>query len=392
MSRPITLEEVVTYANALIVQYVEKKGVTELPPQIASLKITDSEGSQVLPTLIGKEQKFDTVLENIIHQHLSRAFDDREVHASSPLITIQKGTSIPARRTSQRQSLGRFSSLSLPDVSDSPKSITTPTKRSKRPSNISSDEFKTPTKEEFSSPDRRKSCKSSSFRRRRITQCRRDERPQTAPVGAFTHSASRNGKSRESWIPDHIREKMVQRDLTVAKRNLEFNDMYDRSSFVASEEGEGMSPFERNLTKEKFGLASRKACGLCCRQFLPINLIMAVPLKAIFDMRDTWGAKFDPEGSKSRIVNVNPNLKRAPACYDRTRVCAFCAQLFDNQQEIYRPSFETKEAEKEHANEVERERTHAIMSDPLKRMDDERAHKILDTETAAKTDVIACKS
>lgn len=177
---------------------------------------------------------------------------------------------------------------------------------------------------------------------------------------------------------------MVLRDLSVVTRNLEFNDMYQRSFSFASDGGadelDGMSPFQQNLTKEKFGLASRKACGLCCRHFLPINLIMAVPLKAVFDMRDTWGAKFDPEGQKSRAVNVNPNLKRAPMCYDKTRVCAFCSQLFHGEQEVYRPSFETKEAERELNNAVERERMHAIMSDPLKRMDDERSHEILNDD------------
>jgi hypothetical protein len=179
----------------------------------------------------------------------------------------------------------------------------------------------------------------------------------------------------------------VQRDLSVAKRNLESNNVYQQSFAMGDGEGaDGTSPFERNLTKEKFGLANRTKCGLCCRLFLPVNLVMAVPLKAVYDMRDTWGDKFDPNGQKSRSVNVNPNLKRAPACYDRTRVCAFCSQLFDQQQNIYRPSFEMKEAERERANEEERERTNEVMSDPLKRVDDERVQEILDAEHDAKID------
>jgi hypothetical protein len=190
---------------------------------------------------------------------------------------------------------------------------------------------------------------------------------------------------------------MLQRDLSVAKQNLEFNSMYQQLSLsfsIREHKGgvgtEGSSPFERSLTKEKFGLATRKPCGLCCRLFLPINLVMAVPLKAVYDMRETWGDKFDPDGQTSRNVNVNPNLKRAPACYDRTRVCAFCSQLFDDQQEIYRPSFEAKEAERERSNEVERERNHEVMSDPLKQVDEERAKILLDEENAAKM-AIACE-
>ena len=399
MSRPITLEEVITYADALIIQYIEKKQASELPQQLASLKIHESERIECLPTLLSKDNKFDTVLENIIHQHLTRAFDDREADVSSSTITIQKGISIPSRKTPQRQ-------LSLPNVLVGTPNTTTPTRRStgKRPTTVSSEGFKTPKKDNdaFSSPtERRKSCKTSPFIRKRST-LRRDERPQTAPAGVFTrtssHSSSRSGKhrSKENWIPDHIREKMVQRDLSVAKRNLEFNSMYQNSlSFITAEGqqdgADGVSPFKRNLTKEKFGLATRKQCGLCCRLFLPINLVMAVPLKAVYDMRDTWGGKFDPIGQKSRTVNINPNLKRAPLCYDKTRVCAFCSQLFDNQQNTYRPSFEAKEAEKERASELERERTNAVMSDPLKRVDDERAHEIFDAENASKNGIV-CKT
>lgn len=394
MSRPISLKEVATYADALIIQYIEKKGVSELPQKLASLNIQgDASNDNLLPALVRKDYKFDTVLENIIHQHLAKAFDDGEVDLSNATITIQKGTSISIPRTTLK------SLPSLPvDASES--SINTRPKRQttvKRPTTVSSDGFKTPTKatDESVSHERRKSCRTSPFVRKKSSRRDHARRPNTAPPGVFTitsASNSRSGKSRskESWIPHHIREKMVQRDLSVAKQNLALNNMYQHSlSFVDRGEGtDGMSPFERNLTKEKFGLATRKACGLCCRDYLPNNLVMSVPLKAIFDMRDTWGDKYDPDGQKSRIVNVNPNLKRAPACYDRTRVCAFCSQLFDNP-DIYRPSIEAKEAEREHALSLERERTNAVMSDPLKRMDDERAHEIVDSE--ARMDV-ACTS
>jgi hypothetical protein len=387
MSRPISFEEVATYVDALIFQYIEKKGTSELPQRIASLKIQgDESNDKLLPALgVRKDHKFDTVLENIIYQHLARAFDDREVDLSSTTITIQRRTSISVPRSSLKSLPSLPGDASESSTNTSPKRQTT----IKRPTTVSTDGFTTPTKVngELVSPERQKSCKTSPFVRKR-SSVRRDHtrRPNTAPAGVFTitsASNSRSGKSRskESWIPDHIREKMVQRDLSVAKQNLALNNMYHHST-------DGMSPFERNLTKEKFGLATRKACGLCCRDYLPNNLVMSVPLKAVFDMRDTWGDKFDPDGQKSRIVNVNPNLKRAPACYDRTRVCAFCSQLFDDP-DIYRPSIEAKEAERERALSAERERTHAVMSDPLKRMDDERAHEILDSENEAPTDV-AC--
>ena len=396
MSRLLTLEEVKTYADALILQYIEKKRISEVS-EFALLKIRSDEEKEIsgglLRTLVGKEHKFDTVLENIIYQHLARAFDDVDV--SSPDMTIQRDTSDPLHKPKRLLS-GRHTSLH--DVSKN----ATLTRRStvERPITVSNNTgHKTPTqpKVELKSIERTKSCKTTPFTRKKSLS-RRDNRPQTAPAGVFTittsHYSSWNGKfrSRENWIPDQIREKMVQRDLSVAKRNLEFNNMYQQfPSFRTTESGNeqgtnGMTTFERSLTKEKFGLATRKQCGLCCRLFLPVNLIMAVPFKAVFDIRDTWGDKFDPHRQKSGTVTVNSNLKRAPACYDCTRVCAFCSQLFDNQQEIYRPSFESKEAERERANEVERERTIEVMSDPLKRVDDERVNEILrDAEMQRKT-------
>ena len=127
---------------------------------------------------------------------------------------------------------------------------------------------------------------------------------------------------------------------------------------------------ERSLSKEKFGIEQRKPCGLCCVKFLPVNLVLAVPLKAVLDIRDSWGDKFDPEGS--RRVRVNPNLRKAPACYNSTRVCAFCAQLFDQQQEAYRPSWEAKEAEKERLKDLEEAARRKVENDPLSQIEKER--------------------
>lgn len=383
MSRPITVDEVKTYADALIIQYIEKKGATELPQSLASLKIRDSESNDILPIVLEKELRFDTVLENIIHQHLTTAFDDRDVDISSPAIKIEKGTSIPLRRASQRHSLTLQRNSSLPELSESP-SNATPTRRStvKRLVSASVGGLKTPPNATSSSASRRKNNQTSPFIRKRPSQKEKRQRPSTAPARP-SHTSSRGKcRSKENWIPDHVREKMVQRDLSVAKRNLEFNDMYK-----GKDSDRRMSPLERNLTKEKYGLAVRTQCGLCCRLYLPVNLVMGLPQKAVHDIRETWGDKFDPAG---RTVCANPH-RHPSAMYDRTRVCAFCSQLFENQQDSYRPSFEMKEAEKELANAVERERTHEIMSDPLKQLDSERAHEIMDAEISAKNS-IACKS
>ncbi len=175
-------------------------------------------------------------------------------------------------------------------------------------------------------------------------------------------------KSKESWIPEEIRQKMFKRELAVAMVNFEAKETCNSSmKHIAQRDSDSL---ERSLSKEKFGIEHRKPCGLCCVKFLPVNLVLAVPLKAVLDIRDSWGDKFDPEGS--RRVRVNPNLRKAPACYNSTRVCAFCAQLFDQQQEAYRPSWEAKEAEKERIKDLEEAARRKVENDPLSQIEKER--------------------
>lgn len=184
----------------------------------------------------------------------------------------------------------------------------------------------------------------------------------------------RNGKSSENWIPYNMRQKMVKREFSVAIENLESKQICKSLSHSQDEKQRSLSSFERSLSREKYGIEQRRPCGLCCNKFLPINLVMVVPLKAVFDIRDLWGDKFDPEGS--RRVRVNPNLRNAPACYNSTKVCTFCAQLFDQQQETYRPSWEAKEAEKEHNRNLEEAEHWKVVNDPLSQVDKERIQNI----------------
>lgn len=180
-------------------------------------------------------------------------------------------------------------------------------------------------------------------------------------------------KSRENWIPEEIRQKMVKRDLAVAMENYESKETCLQSS-LKDQKHRNVDSLSRSLCKEKFGIEHRKECGLCCARFLPVNLILAVPLKAVLDIRDSWGDKFDPEGSHR--VRVNPNLRKAPACYNSTRVCAFCAQLFDQQQETYRPSWEAKEAERERQREMEEAAHWKVVNDPLSQIEKEREEEV----------------
>ena len=175
--------------------------------------------------------------------------------------------------------------------------------------------------------------------------------------------------SRENWIPEDIRQRMVKRDLAIAMENYESKETCLQSS-LKDQKHRNVDTLSRSLCKEKFGIEQRKECGLCCVRFLPVNLVLAVPLKAVLDIRDSWGDKYDPEGSNR--VRVNPNLRKAPACYNSTRVCAFCAQLFDQQQETYRPSWEAKEAERERQRKLEEAAHQKVVNDPLSQIEKER--------------------
>ena len=106
----------------------------------------------------------------------------------------------------------------------------------------------------------------------------------------------------------------------------------------------------------------------------PKSYPKALPSKLFLDIRDSWGDKYDPEGSIR--VRVNPNLRKAPACYNSARVCAFCSQLFDRQQERYRPSWEAKEAEKERVREMEEAAHWKIVNDPLSQIDKDRVEEL----------------
>lgn len=211
------------------------------------------------------------------------------------------------------------------------------------------------------------------IRRERVNLLRRASTPNQRTRAAFVSSEPirkireklsfneerKRCSSRESWIPENIRRKMVQREFSVAKINYQY-----REKFRLKQKNQHKfepSTLERSKSKEKYGIAQRKPCGLCNRTFLPENLVLAVTLKAILDLRETWGTKYDPD---SAAIKINPNLKRAPLCYNETRVCVFCAQLFDNQ-EMYRPSWKAKQAERRRTQIEQDELMQKISDDPL---------------------------
>ena len=183
-----------------------------------------------------------------------------------------------------------------------------------------------------------------------------------------TNNQSKN--SNQNWIPDEIRQKMVRRDLLVAQSNFAGTKKIVETRNQEKNRHK-LNPLDTCKSHERFGLERRGPCGLCCQTFLPINLVLAVPLKAVLDIRDSWGEKFDPKGSSK--VRLNKNMRRAPLCYDEVKVCVFCSQLFAQQQDLYRPSWESKEAEKMRVREAAEAKQRKAFWDPLTTTEMERA-------------------
>ena len=166
--------------------------------------------------------------------------------------------------------------------------------------------------------------------------------------------------SSENWIPEPIRFKSIQRDIAVAKANLQ-----DSMVLEAEREKEmkrlSQSELHRAQVEESLGSKKKVYCGCCNVLFSHINLTLKVSMKAITDIRKKWvngkpNGFADPDGGK--VGNV-------PRCYNEVGVCRFCAQFFRDQTS-YRPSFDEIAYEERKANHFETKRLEREYWDPLK--------------------------
>ena len=196
---------------------------------------------------------------------------------------------------------------------------------------------------------------------------------QFKPLNVTSTIGQQSKASNQHWIPELVRTRQIRRDLSVAKQNVETTMVREEAKELEASRHK-LNALELSKSKEKFGIEHKVACGCCCMQFLPLNLTLSVPLKAILDIRDSWGVKFDPKGASN--VRINQNLRKAPLCYDEVKVCAFCSQLFMYQQEIYRPSWEAKEAEKTRLREEAEMSARKAYWDPLTTTENERKREM----------------
>ena len=199
--------------------------------------------------------------------------------------------------------------------------------------------------------------------------------------GAPRHLAQ--SLSAERWIPMDTRERMLRREF--AETKLSLDKLKARADFEKNEtKHHKLSELEQNGVEERYGIARKRACGLCRMEYSRVNLVCEVPIKAIDDLRKMWSEEFTPH---PKHVKECAKGKFRAFTYDRVGVCTMCAQFFRvGQQEVYRPSVEARNAEKrrraqKHSNELDKR-----FWDPVKQLDADRKDQLLGT-AAAEIDV-----
>jgi len=157
----------------------------------------------------------------------------------------------------------------------------------------------------------------------------------------------KNDTQKDSALSDEQRYRMVKRDYALLTQLLKSGTSRvtkDKREQLQEHENKSLSPLSQSKLRKNLGLVQEQNCSLCCRTFLPINLTGVVSCKAIIDLRSTWektyglivgNRKLSPT-KKSNKVGIKVGY------YKPVKVCAFCFQMFDGQQDVYRPSPDPK--------------------------------------------------
>jgi len=184
--------------------------------------------------------------------------------------------------------------------------------------------------------------------------------------------------SSEAWIPADVRTRMLERDLTLLKHNMEVD--HTRTKYIDTlNRHQSLTELEQNKAEERYRLKRTKKCGLCFREFSVVNLVLSVPQKAIIDLQNTWEEKFSwvVMTPAEREKYQNPALLRPTLIYNEVRVCVYCAQFFqNNQQDVYRPSYESKMAERRMKATIAAEESARAYWDPLTTVERERKEEL----------------
>lgn len=196
------------------------------------------------------------------------------------------------------------------------------------------------------------------------------------------NSESSKTLSNQAWIPEGARTRMFERTMVMTKLIIEKEEK--RTGYLdALARKQSLSELEQNKAEERYQLKRTKRCGLCFREFSAVNLILSVPQKAIIDLQNTWLEKnpWIEMSEKERDKYQNPLLKRPTVLYNEVWCCVYCAQFFTkNQQDFYRPSYESKVAEKrDKAAHAAAEQARAFW-DPLATVEQEKKTELEELE------------
>lgn len=171
--------------------------------------------------------------------------------------------------------------------------------------------------------------------------------------------ANKGKPSNENWIPEPIRFRSLHRELMTMKENLRSTVSFENDNKRELKRFQ-TTDLQKALLEEELRMKKKLKCGCCLQIYSYCNLPLKIPVKAILDIRKKWsGGKsgwWDKEDERLAVV---------PRCYEGVRICRFCSQFFDVQEE-YRPSFDKIQKEIKRKHLLELKQLEKQYWDPLK--------------------------
>eukprot|EP01041_Mallomonas_annulata_P011555 gene11555-24167_t len=335
---------------------------------------------------ISKGSKYTTVLENITNE-LSQESSIRM--RKSPLITVQGLAQLPQVRATNKRfssSAGLFTSEPVLEDDDikieNKESMSTHGSTSRRERFIRKGKTDStlPVARTVSNTDLAHTKDKKKQRETQLHQVEYTIKRQYDPNSIDKYTKTR--VSAESCIPELVRMKALQRDLSVAMENLHGLTIAQNNK-ERSLKHLNIDELERAHLEESLGRKKRSQCGCCLLLFSHVNLPLSVSNKAIADLRKNWSAI---TGTALRDEDINEKLVQIPRCYDQIRVCRFCSQFF-HDLERYRPSFEAVAIEERRKIALLREKQEKEYWDPLKMCEKDRMQAdALEKEVALRRD------
>lgn len=313
------------------------------------------------------------VIENIIHELIKES----SVRTRRHIDTIATSLSTRPQSSQASHKPASFPRIQSNELTDQKQDLTVNSKTNK-----SDDNSLTLLKNQTSialSPmqETRPATAGPSIGRRTTTSVR-----YTGDSGPYNFHKSK--VSNQNWIPEISRFQNINRDIRVAKQNLDDCKTREEAANRIVKRHTFKTDLDKAHAEERCGSTKKIACGCCQQPYLYVNLPKTVTMKAIIDIRLKWSGKLRSDTvyntewkSPTKADDSAIITSVAPRLYDTIRVCNFCAQFFQDQTS-YRPSYSMllkEEKRKILADKQEREKEYW---DPLKQC--EKNREILELE------------